>query len=151
MFLRRMVYEHRRGHVTRNEIAPDSTLDNLSGVEREELTRPGVSPTDLVHLLDALICVYVSWREECAAVTRAYQDWTAAQAGDGKLAHAAYVAALDREEKAATMYGGLVAQIADAHRALGASAPRPGGAQRAGVVGVVPWNPGSIAARLWRP
>jgi hypothetical protein len=151
MSLRRMVYQHRHAYVARNEIAPDATLDNLSGLEREELTRPEVSPTDLVHLVDRLIDVYVSWREECTAVTRAYQDWTAAQAGDGKLAHAAYVAALDREQKAATIYGGLVAQIADAHRALGASALRPGDAQRAGVVGVVPWNPGSIAARLWRP
>jgi len=151
MFLRGMVYEHRRPHVVRNEIAPDATLDDLLSVEREELTRPAVSPTDLVHLVDALIGVYVSWREECVAVTRAYQDWTAAQAWDRKLAHGAYVAALDREEKAAMIYRALVAQIADVHRALGAAAPRPAGAQRAGAVGVVPWNPHSIAARLWRP
>jgi hypothetical protein len=151
MSLRRMAHEHRRAYIARNEIAPEATLDNLSGVEREELTRPGVSPTDLVHLVDALIDVYVSWREECAAVTRAYQDWTAAQPGDGKLAYGAYVAALDREENTATRYRELVAQIADVHGALSASAPRPGGAQRAAAVGVVPWNPRSIAARLWRP
>jgi hypothetical protein len=123
---------------------------SLSTVKRTEPVPPGVSAADLVSLVDALIDVYVSWREECAAVTRAYEDWTAAEPGDGKLAYGAYVAALDREEKAAATYRGLVAQITDVHGALSASAPRAGGAQRAAAAGVVPWSPRSIASRLRR-
>jgi hypothetical protein len=123
---------------------------SLSTAARTESAPPGVSAADLVSLVDALIDVYVSWREECAAVTRAYADWTAAEPGDGTLAYGAYVAALDREEKAATTYRGLVAQIAAVHGALSVSAPRPGGAQCAAAVGVVPWSPRSIAARLRR-
>lgn len=123
---------------------------SLSTVERTPPLPPGLSEADLVSLVDALIDEYVGWREECAAVTGAYKDWTAAEPGDGKLAHSAYVAAVDREEKAATTYRGLVAQIADVHGALRASAPRPAGAQRAAAVGVIPWSPRSIAARLRR-
>src|ERR1700750_1547133 len=40
---------------------------------------------------------YVSWREECQAVWLAYERWSESDRGDRGLAHAAYVAALDRE------------------------------------------------------
>jgi hypothetical protein len=123
---------------------------SLSTAERTEPGPRGLSAAELVLLVDALIDVYVSWREECAAVAGAYEDWTAAEPGDRKLAYGAYVAALDREEKAATTYRGLVAQIADVHGALSASATRSGGARRAAATSVVPWSPRSIAARLWR-
>jgi hypothetical protein len=59
---------------------------SLSSAERTEPVPRGLSAADLVSLVDALIDVYVSWREECAAVAGAYEDWSAAEPGDGKLA-----------------------------------------------------------------
>jgi hypothetical protein len=55
--------------------------------------------------VDALFELYVSWREECHTVWKAYGSW--ADAGgprQRKLAYAAYLAALDREEQAARAY-----------------------------------------------
>jgi len=54
--------------------------------------------------VDELLGLYVSWREECGAVERCYEDWVAAGRGDDALAYAAYLAALDREEHAARIY-----------------------------------------------
>jgi hypothetical protein len=66
----------------------------------------------LIHLVDALIEHYVSWREECAAVASSYENWSRAERGDRALAFSAYVAALDREERAAATYRRLIAEIA---------------------------------------
>ena len=57
---------------------------------------------------------YVSWREACATVAAAYENWTCAALEDKKRAFSVYVAALDREEKAATAYQRAVAQVATA-------------------------------------
>jgi hypothetical protein len=65
----------------------------------------------LVHLLDEMIDVYVSWREESAAVAASYENWNRATAADKALAFSAYVAALDREARAAADYQRLVEQI----------------------------------------
>jgi hypothetical protein len=54
--------------------------------------------------IDALLEVYVSWREECNAVHQAYQWWAGSDRGQRGLAYAGYVAALDREEHAARAY-----------------------------------------------
>jgi hypothetical protein len=54
--------------------------------------------------IDELLELYVSWREECGAVERCYEDWLGAGRGDDALAYAAYVAALDSEERAARIY-----------------------------------------------
>lgn len=54
--------------------------------------------------LDALLESYVEWREECEAVETAYDRWTGSERCDRALAYAAYHAALEREEKAATVY-----------------------------------------------
>jgi hypothetical protein len=54
--------------------------------------------------VDELLEYYVSWRKECHAVRLAYQRWADATRGDGRLAYAAYVAALDHEEYAARAY-----------------------------------------------
>lgn len=64
---------------------------------------------DLGH---ALIDAYVAWREASAAARDAYEGWTWALSGDGLLAFAAYRAALDREERAAEVYAGIVTQVA---------------------------------------
>jgi hypothetical protein len=61
--------------------------------------------TPLGHLaVDVLLESYLAWREECAAVWQAYQRWVDAERQERRLAHAAYVAALDREERAAGSY-----------------------------------------------
>ena len=66
--------------------------------------------------VDALIETYVEWWEECAVLERAYERWTDSERADGRLAYAAYRAALDREEKAAAAYQVAVAQLVDAAR-----------------------------------
>lgn len=55
---------------------------------------------------EAAVAAYSQWREECAAVgsTR----WASASAVDEPLAFDAYNAALDREQRAATLYARLM-------------------------------------------
>jgi hypothetical protein len=56
-------------------------------------------------LIDEAMDRYVEWREECAAVYDAYAYWTNAPMEETDLPFAAYSAALDREQSAATVYG----------------------------------------------
>lgn len=55
--------------------------------------------------IDAFIDSYVEWREECEALETAYWRWTKSRCSERDLGFAAYRAALDREEKAASVYG----------------------------------------------
>jgi hypothetical protein len=52
----------------------------------------------------------VTWREESAAVTATYENWARAPRGEHATAYAAYVTALDSEERAASAYRHLVEQ-----------------------------------------
>jgi hypothetical protein len=61
--------------------------------------------------IDALLELYVAWREECNAVQHAYQWWAGSDRGELGLAYAGYVAALDREEHAARVYAERIATI----------------------------------------
>jgi hypothetical protein len=54
--------------------------------------------------VDAFIESYVEWREECNDLRRAYRRWVASAWPDRDLAFGAYRAALDREEKAASVH-----------------------------------------------
>jgi hypothetical protein len=63
-------------------------------------------------LIDAAVDLYVDWREEAAAVRSAYQRWQDVPARDHALAHASYVAALDREERAAGLYAAALWRLA---------------------------------------
>ena len=86
------------------------------------------SPTShaaLTPLVDELMDLYVSWLEECAAVTASYENWRASERRDNQLAFSAYLAALDREEHAASTYQGLVERIAEVHGGGSALARRP--------------------------
>jgi hypothetical protein len=56
------------------------------------------------NTIDALVDEYVRWREHCLMVRRAYDIWAIAPVSERGLAHAAYVAALDREGDAAANY-----------------------------------------------
>jgi hypothetical protein len=63
-------------------------------------------------LIDRLMDEYVCWREECSAVAAAYARWDQATREEQPLAFGAYVAALDREERAAAVYRQLVDRFA---------------------------------------
>jgi hypothetical protein len=60
---------------------------------------------------DALIDLYVDWREECAAVQDAYERWSNAARDETAAAYAAYRATLDREERAGNIYADLVRRV----------------------------------------
>ena len=64
------------------------------------------------RLADALIDLYVAWREECSAVQLAYEQWREAAREDREAAFAAYTAALDREELASDMYAARLRRAA---------------------------------------
>jgi hypothetical protein len=64
--------------------------------------------------VDELIDDYVSWREACTAVAVSYENWRCSGRPDKKLAFSGYVAALDREEQAATAYQLALAQVTTA-------------------------------------
>jgi hypothetical protein len=76
------------------------------------IMKPGrsavASPYSLV--IDEAMDGYVSWREESAAVEKAYRTWLSAGREDRALAFAVYAAALDREERAASDYERLIAR-----------------------------------------
>ncbi len=83
------------------------------------------------RLIDDAFARYLDWRVESEAVKAAYAVWSRAPRTDGALPFAAYGAALDREQSAATAYRSVIAQIertfgGEQHRAD----PRPGPSPR---------------------
>jgi hypothetical protein len=62
--------------------------------------------------IDELLEGYVSWREACQAVWLAYERWIGSDRGERALAYATYLAALDREERAARTYAQHTAHVA---------------------------------------
>ena len=64
-------------------------------------------------LIDQAMERYVEWREECATVSDAYASWTNAPTEETDLPFAAYTAALDREQSAATVYGRALERLRD--------------------------------------
>jgi hypothetical protein len=63
------------------------------------------------RLVDGLIEAYVSWREACLQVSDAYGSWATERGQDATSAFGRYMAALDREERAAETYAGLVRRV----------------------------------------
>jgi hypothetical protein len=61
--------------------------------------------------IDALLEQYVSWREACHAVRRAYREWGESDHAQHTLTYAGYLAALDREEQAARAYADQIALV----------------------------------------
>ncbi|HWF56645.1 MAG TPA: hypothetical protein VG223_18545 [Solirubrobacteraceae bacterium] len=62
-------------------------------------------------MIDQLLECYVSWREECDGVRLAYERWNEAARGERRLAHAVYLAALDREERGARAYAEQIERV----------------------------------------
>jgi hypothetical protein len=63
------------------------------------------------HLIDEAFARYLDWLAEAEAVNAAYGVWSRAPRTDGALPFAAYGAALDREERAATVYRSVIDRI----------------------------------------
>jgi len=61
--------------------------------------------------VDDAIGAYIRWREACAHVREAYDNWTGAAKTDRMLASCAYIAALDREETAAGVYAEAMTRL----------------------------------------
>ena len=59
-------------------------------------------------LVEGTVAAYKQWQAECAAVRRAYRRWVAASAAEKSFAFDDYIAALDREEHAASRYARLM-------------------------------------------
>jgi hypothetical protein len=53
---------------------------------------------------------YLAWRASCAHVSFAYREWRAAPLEQCAFAHAAYIRALDDEERAAEGYSRALGQ-----------------------------------------
>jgi hypothetical protein len=68
-------------------------------------------------MIDQLLEFYCAWREECVHVDAAYWGFSVASPPDRALAHAAYIAALDREESAARVYADQISRVSDRVRA----------------------------------
>jgi hypothetical protein len=74
-------------------------------------TGPIMIRSERRRMIDEAMDAYVEWREECIRVWDAYQRWLGAARGDAELAFPAYVAALDREERASEVYAGLIMRL----------------------------------------
>ena len=65
----------------------------------------------LQRAIDEMLERYISWREACAAVRMAYQQWADSDWRRRGLAYAGYLTALDREEWAARTYADHVERV----------------------------------------
>lgn len=65
------------------------------------------------------VVAYAEWRMSCTSVWAAYRNWANAPEADADLAHAAYAAALDREDAAARVYSRLMKRRPLTRRAAG--------------------------------
>ena len=61
--------------------------------------------------IDDLMDCYVGWREACYAVDLAYKRWIEATAGESRSFYLAYVAELDREERASLTYADHISRF----------------------------------------
>lgn len=96
-----------------DESDPEARVDSP---EPNEDAAPSGDPAEIERqlppgIVDEFIDSYVWWREECAAVRDAYERWASSSPPDRELAHAAYRAALDREESAARVQSGRAERV----------------------------------------
>jgi hypothetical protein len=64
--------------------------------------------------VDDAIDAYVDWREECQWVQSFYARWASSDCDEADRAFSAYLAALDREERASRVYAECIARVAKA-------------------------------------
>lgn len=92
---------------------------------------PALSSPAERQLVDDALVAYVEWREECLAVWDAYDRWVRTPPEENVSAtHAAYRAALDREETAADAYAKSITRVGlrAAFRRTNRQVPQPKGA-----------------------
>jgi hypothetical protein len=65
------------------------------------------------------VIAYAEWRMSCTSVWAAYRHWSNAPKADADVAHAAYTAALDREDAAARAYSALTNRCRGRHPGTG--------------------------------
>lgn len=75
------------------------------------------------QMVDETMDAYVAWREECARVWDAYRRSLSRVRADAAGAFPAYVAALDREERASEVYAELITRL----NQMAGSTPSPTG------------------------
>jgi hypothetical protein len=63
--------------------------------------------------VDKMVDAYVDWHEACILVSDANCFWSSAPGPDLTVAFRWYMAALDREERAAEVYARLVRRVGD--------------------------------------
>ena len=85
----------------------DEANDGAIDMQLKTLFR---SPISDAELASAQHTSHARWRKASDGVAEAYRSWAAAPRGERWLAHAAYLAALEREEHAARAYQKLVEQ-----------------------------------------
>ena len=72
------------------------------------LESPYLRGATVTSPVDVVVNGYVTWREASAAAAAAYDAWTRTRPPETAKAFAEYVAALDREERAAGEYQRLL-------------------------------------------
>ena len=78
---------------------------------RSRRTRAVVGAWSIAGLVDQMLDTYVEWREHAALVADAYACWYDTSASEGTLRFAAYLAALDQEQAAASEHRDTVTQL----------------------------------------
>jgi hypothetical protein len=73
---------------------------------------PPTPPAPPTEAVDQLVESHTQWREACTEVHEAYERFSEASRADRPAAFAAYFAALDREQQAATTYREQVQYVA---------------------------------------
>jgi hypothetical protein len=63
------------------------------------------------RLVDAVLDGYVEWREDAASVADAYTRWSSAPRAENAVRFAAYTAALDQEQSAASAYAQSISEL----------------------------------------
>ena len=86
-------------------------LHNLADTAARRLGRRRFSQARYEQTVDRLIAAYVGWREESIAVREAYRQCETTQEERARHAFAAYLGALDREQRAAAEYAACVEQV----------------------------------------
>jgi hypothetical protein len=81
---------------------------------RRDSVRASMSCYVHTQLVDDALGAYIAWREERSGVWQAYQRWSNAPVDDRPSAFSAYWAALDREEKASSMYADRLGELESA-------------------------------------
>jgi hypothetical protein len=86
-------------------------LRSLADRAARRLCRERFSEVRYEQAVDRLVAAYLEWREESIAAREAYSQCATTRGHTARPAFASYLAALDREERAAAEYAACVEQV----------------------------------------